>query len=354
MKKDNSIETIRTLAVILIVAYHMLNDRELASVRIYYEYLSFIFQNIRLPIFTVISGYLFGHGTIVKENYGSFIAGKFRRIYVPMCTVACTEYICSNAAGIVKEPTQMKNVWRIFVLPYEHYWFIQSMFLIFVIVGFIEAFLAVEQINYVFVLAAASLISFFMNPAESLTFDLLSVGGATYILPYFLVGYVLSKYKGIFEFTKARIVLCILFIASLLVINLIWLDIVHLDVSKRSVIGLALGVTSCIFVLSVRFRSTILAAIGKYVFAIYLFQSFGASIGRRIGRLLVPVSPHLYFLVAVLVTVLFGCVVSVILSKNRVTAFLFLGHRYRRTPGSRQCREGGHDGRVDGEVPNHC
>jgi len=329
MKKDSSLETIRTLAVILIVSYHMLNDRELTTVKIYYDYFSLIFQNIRLPIFTVISGYLFGHATITKENYTSFIIGKFRRIYVPMCSVAFTEYICINAHAIAKDPSQLRSLWRIFVLPYEHYWFIQSMFLIFIIVGFIEAFLVLKNVNYVFVLAVISLITFFMNPTSSFELDILSIGGATYILPYFLLGYMLSKYLNIFEFTKTKILIYFLFITGLFFINLVWLDLIHLDVSKRSIIGLVLGITSCAFILSIKFKCTLLATIGKHVFAIYLFQSFGASIGRRIGRLLLPFSPHLYFLVAVLVTVVFGCVASYILSKNKVTAFIFLGHRYR-------------------------
>lgn len=329
MKKDSSIETIRTLAVILIVSYHMLNDRELSTVKVYYDYFSLIFQNIRLPIFTVISGYLFGHGTITKENYSSFIIGKFRRIYVPMCFVAFTEYICINAGDLLTDPSQLKYLWRIFVLPYEHYWFIQSMFLIFIIVGFIEAFLVLKNVNFVFVLAAASLITFFVSPASFLEFDVLSIGGASYILPYFSLGYMMSKYSSIFELKKTRMLIYFLFIANLFFINLVWLDLIYLDVSKRSLIGLLLGITSCIFVLSIKFRSTVFATIGKHVFAIYLFQSFGASIGRRIGRLLLPFSPHLYFLVAVLVTVVFGCVVSYILSKNKVTAFIFLGHRYR-------------------------
>lgn len=348
MKNDSSIETLRTLAVILIVSYHLLNDRELSTVKVYYNYLSLIFQYIRLPIFTVISGYLFGHGTITKENYGSFIIGKFRRIYVPMCFVAFTEYICINAPALLKDPSQLKFIWRIFVLPYEHYWFIQSMFLIFVIVGFIEAFILFRNTNYVCFLVAASLLTFFVSPASFIEFDVLSIGGASYILPYFLLGYILSKYKVIFELDITRKMIFFLFIASMFFINLVWLDLIYLDISRRSLIGLVLGITSCIFVLSIRLRSTVLATIGKHVFAIYLFQSFGASIGRRIGRLLLPLSPHLYFLVAVLVTVIFGCVVSFILSKNRVTAFIFLGHRFReKVPASySQLPEDGHVGIV--------
>jgi fucose 4-O-acetylase-like acetyltransferase len=326
MNKNSGIEACRTIAILLVLAFHVFHDIELEHVNYIYNYLDFMFQNIRLPLFTVISGYLLAQRPI--NNYTSFMCGKFRRLIIPMILVATIQYIATSVIPWAKSPTKLSQIYKIYYSSYDHFWFIQAVVLIFAFVGFVMSTRSVNLHVRIICLTILSILMFGSNSVMHITF--MSIGGATYILPYFIIGYVYSIYNKYFTENNVKAIITILFCCAILLLQMTWSNYIELDTSKRSILGLIIGIICCLYFMNSNIKSELFSTAGKYVFSIYLYQDFGLTIGRHIGRHLLYISPHVYFISTVIVAVAFGVIVHIALSKNRFTSLLFLGQKYQK------------------------
>ena len=90
-KKDQSIETLRGLAIILMVAGHVIGNTSAHGMRVeddsVFRHIYFSLKFLRMPLFTVISGYVYALRPLNTTMIGRFIKGKARRILVPMVAV---------------------------------------------------------------------------------------------------------------------------------------------------------------------------------------------------------------------------------------------------------------------------
>lgn len=139
MRNDESIQTLRAVAIILIVAFHISTDPELDSSRALYDSFTYLFQNIRLPIFTIISGYLYASRPIAGGKIRSFVSGKARRILLPLFAVSSVEYLTISLAPGINSPADLADIWKIYVFPYQQYWFLQAIFLIFILIVILDS-----------------------------------------------------------------------------------------------------------------------------------------------------------------------------------------------------------------------
>jgi len=138
-QKDDSIESLRAIAIILVLGIHITADPVISNSTDFYSYLSLAFQNIRMPLFTVISGYLYAQRRLYSKYLYSFFQGKARRLLIPLIFVSCCEFISKGVLPGVNNPTDLHNLWKVIIYPYEHYWFIQTILIIFFVVGLMDA-----------------------------------------------------------------------------------------------------------------------------------------------------------------------------------------------------------------------
>lgn len=327
MNKDQSIESLRGIAIILVLGLHISADAPLQPVQEFYSYIAYTFQNVRIPLFTVISGYLYSMRPAASDVLVSFVKGKARRIILPFFVIATAEYLATSLAPGVNNPTPIRDVWRIFVFPYEHYWFLQAIFVVFLVTAIIEIKGGLASFKGWAITFLLTLIPFILLPGEH--FQFFSIGPAFYILPFFILGIGICRYSAKLFNKKYLIGFGAIFLFSFALHQFFWFEGYTQIGGKRTILGLVLSVSACILLFYIRRPIWGLNFIGTYAFSIYLYQGFGTAIGRRIGEALPAVSPHLYFLVVLSSGIVVGILAEMFFRKSKVLRTLMLGLKWR-------------------------
>jgi len=325
MKKDYSIESLRGLAIILVLGLHISNDAPLQPVQELYSYIAYTFQNVRIPLFTVISGYLYSMRPAEKGAVFVFLQGKARRIILPFFVVATAEYFATSLTPGVNNPTSIHEIWRIFIFPYEHYWFLQAIFVVFIVTAIIEIRGGLESFRSWAVTFSLTLIPFILLPGDS--FQFFAIGPAFYILPFFILGIGINRYRAQL-FDRKNLMICgAVFLFSFLLHQFLWFEGNVQIGGKRTMLGLFLSVSACILLFYIRRPIWGLNFIGTYAFSIYLYQGFGTAIGRRLGEALPDVSPHSYFLVVLSSGIFVGIIAEMVFRRSKVLSMFMLGQK---------------------------
>ena len=188
MKNRNyEIDTIRGLACVLLVVYHVLGGLKLSDgfLKSANEWLNYLF----LPMFAFASGYVYAYSPFKSEVY-PFVRGKFRRLIIPMLVVgtlfAVVQWFMPGSNN------KIDNWFLLHSKPYAHFWFIESLFLIFIVMIPLEFFkLLQKKINMQIVFIIASLIYLL----SGINIHWLSITGAIYLFPFFLLGLYISRFS---------------------------------------------------------------------------------------------------------------------------------------------------------------
>ncbi|MCX5495975.1 acyltransferase [Kaistia dalseonensis] len=335
------LDTLRGIACVLLVAYHVIgNDIEHglqvgdgSPWRLFTE----LFMHVRMPLFSFLSGYVFSLAVPDLAALNFAIGKKFRRIGIPFVVVSSLFYLLFGLTG----GGFATPMWQIYLLPYEHYWYLQATLLIMVslLVGnFVIGDHARAFATVLFPVACAVFIAAWtFDP-----YDIFALGSALYLLPYFLLGQLLrlwgvESHVGDVETRRRRVLLPLgLLLAALFVLDLMQLEgLATLDFARQSALGLLFGVTACLFLFFLRLRSRVLAAIGVYSYSIYLFHVFFTAALRKLGHVVWPDMPRgLFFTAALIAGISLPILLHKVVIRHRVAALLLLGidKRPRRAP----------------------
>lgn len=325
-KKSLEIETLRGLACLLLVLYHVIGPlggglkidigspfRVIADSMVY----------VRMPLFTFISGYIYSLYKIRGNDFSAFFSGKVRRLIVPLFCVGVPFSVLQAVGPGVNKDVSVMDALLSFYVPINHFWFLQAVFIIFMFVGLLEwrgLLRTPTRLYLLFAFAAAV----FLLPAFPV--DAFGINGAIYLLPFFVAGMIgqekVSELKQTFKVIGPLVFVLI----SLTLLYVAAVDR-ELIIDRRSLIGLTVGCVSCIALLSSDMRSKALTWLGGYSYAIFLFHVLFAATSRSIlGRLGVKDESVLVF--CGLTCGLLGPVVlSMIFSRFNFTSVLFLGER---------------------------
>ncbi len=321
MERRLEIDTIRGLACLMLVAYHVIGTPTTGLLltegwlRDLNDYLAYI----RMPLFTFLSGYVYGWRPY-RTGAGSFLAGKARRLLIPLLVVGTLFAVIQ--AMVPGTNTSVENWYMLHIIPYAHFWFVESLFIIFLVIVLLESFGLLSSLFRVAVaLAAASVLYVFFFGTE-----IFSISGSLYLMPYFLGGLACCRFsltgRHRWRLFMAFWLLCLAI--------LVWQNFDGL-VSKRSFAALLFGVASCVLLVSSGWTNRALAYVGLYSYGIYLFHAFFTA-ASRIALNKVGVAD-------LALLVLAGCalgiggpiVVEKLACQNRIANTLLLGKKW--TPG---------------------
>jgi fucose 4-O-acetylase-like acetyltransferase len=132
------IDIARAICIILIVIYHY-NPSNAPD---WYLILNNIGVNFRIPLLMFISGYIYSM-TKKPITYRKFIFNKFKRLIVPYFFVStfiiCTKLL-TDKNMYVENPVSLFSFYEMFYFPSAGFftWFIYVLFLIFLIIPFIN------------------------------------------------------------------------------------------------------------------------------------------------------------------------------------------------------------------------
>lgn len=319
------IETMRGLAVLMLVSFHVIGAGPAAGLRLDYPHPLRIFADLlidlRMPLFAFIAGYVYGLRPIRAGEYAGFVTGKFKRLAIPGSIAMLIFVLLATVAGKGDFAIPGRDLWRIFVFPYAHFWFLQAILLIFLIHGLIELLTGNRGAPLLFGLACA----LFLLPR--LPGNPFSINAAVQLFPFYLLGLTFLRHRDwMIRHRRALIGLCL----ALVVLGTIWnLSRLaaqgELSQDRRDLQSLAVGLGVCLLAVLAMPQVAALSWIGPPSFTIYLYHVLGTA-GMRdtlhaLG--LTAVAPH--FLAGLAGGILFPLGLHLLVGRSRVLRGPVLG-----------------------------
>lgn len=261
------IETLRGVACLLLVTYHVIGaDPSLGlqvqdgALRWFNDGLAYL----RMPMFTFLSGLVYGMRPF-RGRSRVFLLGKVQRLLVPMLVVGTVFWLLKSLAPGVNSSA---GAWYFLHLkPVAHFWFIESLFWVFLVIWAWERFSLIENITgFSIALILASSVYLTIRG-----WPWLGIEGAIYLMPYFLVGLGCSRFSLEPWLAKRWVQGGLFFLSATL---LLAMGIPMPNPDRRTAAMLLVGLLLCLLCLSVGGVVRCLARVGRYSYAIYLFHVF--------------------------------------------------------------------------------
>jgi fucose 4-O-acetylase-like acetyltransferase len=291
---------------------------------------------VRLPLFTVISGYLYAVRPVSAGALPGFLQGKARRLLLPLFCVSTLEYLALAFAPGVNNPVPAGDVWRVWVYSFEHYWFLQAIALIFLLVGFLESRSAIAARRAFWVFFGLSLLTALVCftlvlPAVQMPgyLDVFSIVGALGLLPYFIWGMAIQRFPDALFDWRVVLVAAVVLAIAIALREYAWRE--SWDgpiIDKAGPVGYLFGLSVSLLLFARRPSVPFLARIGGYSFTVYLFQAFGTAIGRRLFDI-PDINPHAYYVLVLSFAVCLGILVEVVVRRIPIASPMFLGVPFR-------------------------
>ncbi|STQ89930.1 acyltransferase family protein [Iodobacter fluviatilis] len=318
----NNITPLRGLACILLVVYHVIGGSPDQGLHISNGFLrdaNDILAYIRMPLFTFLSGYVYSLRPIGNYSSFLFLRSKARRLLLPMLTAGSLFAVIQYNIDATNIKTE--NIWLLHIVPVAHYWFVESLFIVFCFVIFFEKFNFINDGRRFAIIFVIATLMFCTISAPVY----IGIHGALYLLPYFLFGLGVCRFnlKSDRFFVKMAS-----FFVAVFVLGAIGL--VGGAINRQTPVALCVGLIACYFLINLDLKSSFLSGIGKYSYGVYLYHVFfSASARMTIGLFTYDIALHLS--VGVFSAIAGSIVLYKFLSKSPILSTLFLGKRFIRT-----------------------
>jgi hypothetical protein len=333
-EKDLRIETIRGLALFLMVAGHVIGSAGDQGMKVSddsvlrYLYDSLVY--IRMPLFTAISGYVYALRPVTSaSSLPRFYQGKFRRILIPMIVVSTLFFISQTLVPNTNSKPEWSDIFSIYFFSYAHFWFLQSIFCIFVMIALMEKFSLLSSIrNYMIIMCVALVASLHYEIFP----DFFCIYKAIQLLPFFLLGLGLYRYADQLNTWGKQLFLGVA-LAVLVVIDqaYLWGQMLLTD-REMDYIGTALGLAAIYMIITHRVYFKPLAWLGYFSFEIYLFHVFGTAGCRIVLNKLAIHDVWITFTISMILGLLLPVALKKAVGRINVLNLAFFGVQAKKKP----------------------
>jgi glucan biosynthesis protein C len=278
-QKDLRVDTIRGLALLLMVAGHVIGTSADSGMRVagdsLLRYLYDSFVHVRMPLFTAISGFVYALRPVTPASVlPEFFVAKLKRLGVPLIVVSTIFFVVQSISPGSNMKTSWGNMFDVYLYGSAHFWFLQSVLCIFFAVAMLDKAGWMAQLNQYLLVGLSSLVVAYCWSSPPRFF---SFSGAVVLLPYFLLGLGLQRF-GAALITRSKIGAVGLVLAVCIALDqATLLGFVAMTEGATSPLGIAAGLTSTYMLIACRWYSRPLCWLGKLSFEIYLFHVFGTA-----------------------------------------------------------------------------
>ena len=328
MAKQQSIETLRGIAIISIVAFHVIGNDSRDGLQLaddsLWQYINYSFMYLRLPLFSALSGFVYALKPVELDSAVRFLKGKSRRILLPFISVSSLQYLVNVFVPQTNNAVKLQDIWSIYFYPYAQFWFLQALFMIFIVISILESF----KITTVFKWWALTLIcavTMLVTLGPECRINLFKIHGCLYLFPFFLLGVGLQRFPGKILKKPLPAMLFIIFMGGIFLQQLNWYGLVDLERQQHGLLSVAIGGSGISLLFHTRRSVTFLVRIGYFSYAIYLFHIFGTAGSRIMLRLVGVESAVLLFICGVIAGIGAPVVIEVVLLRSIVARRIFLG-----------------------------
>ena len=278
METNKGIQSLRGLACLLVVYFHVIGSETTGlkleldnSYRLVADFLIYL----RMPLFTFLSGFVY-YNYRFSGDFNKYFKGKARRILIPMFFVGSLFALIQSLVSSSNGGLNGYEWYEIFFYPFAHFWFLQSIFTIFLIIAIID-WASKRDDSIIFVSALVSVPVFIVSAYLP---DFFSFNKTFYLFPFFLLGMISNSMK-VKQFSLIKLLPVFVMFFSLLIFHAVGV----LDGSEEErtgLLSLLIGMSGSITLLKLCFHINILAYIGSFSYTIYLFHVFGTAATRII------------------------------------------------------------------------
>ncbi len=143
MKREENIETLRGIAIILMVLGHVVGGDSTKGLRVdnnsFYYYIFYVFEYIRMPLFTVISGYVYAIKPLSNGYpFSKYLLRKVQRLLIPSLIASLLFFLVQISTPGTNSSFSMTDLPSIFYKSYVHFWFAQGIFFVFLLIALLE------------------------------------------------------------------------------------------------------------------------------------------------------------------------------------------------------------------------
>jgi surface polysaccharide O-acyltransferase-like enzyme len=275
--ESQRIQTLRGLACVLLVAFHVIGSHPTSGLHVdnesLYRQFANLFAHVRMPLFTFLSGFVYAYRPVLSGQLETFAKKKLMRLLLPFLFVSTLYFFVASAAPDASGAMPLQDIWKIYVFPYVHFWFLQALILIFIGVAILESFGALATFGR-FALVLAVIVAIHlgvdMENDENAPFSIVQ---AAYLAPFFLLGLGANRFRALFEQPAVLWTCFAIFVVTMGVHT--WSLWFHYPMAGRgTVLGFIIGATATLAMVRLFPRMRWLEMLGAYSFAIYLFHPF--------------------------------------------------------------------------------
>lgn len=281
MKKDQGIETLRTMAMFWIVFAHIGGISPGSGLGYAeHDFMQYLMQTIGffpIPAFVLVSGYLYARKPSTQATLALDLRKIAVSILVPALLVGTVFYCVKAIAYSQMDQMSVVGFFGSLFYPHTHLWFLYALFWAYVAVMVLDAIGALNKpMSWLLIMVVLVVYEL----AADLPINFLSLYKLPYMLPFFLMGYGLQRYVDVIWTPAAQKLLLMLGLILVCFNQWTWfsdnpLEFAHFKVLERMM-------SWCLLPLIFLNRPTIsvLAALGPLTFVVYLFHPFAAGLAR--------------------------------------------------------------------------
>lgn len=333
-RKNLSIETLRGITILLVVVGHVIGSAPDGGMKIDFphplRYLYLWIDYIQMPLFTAIAGYVYALKPFsVVDKFSNFLRKKALRLLVPMAVIGTLYFLVQYFTPGTNNKGNLSEIWRIYIFPYTIYWYLPSLFLMFLIQAVIDRFGGMDTLRKG---VCCCVIALLFTPLDHYPFmaalpNLLSFKGALGQLPYFFAGVMAWRFSGeLHRIALLRIGEIASILLGLVLIQIVWLYPDSAASTARILYPLALIPTLFLF-LRLKWHHRFFTWIGGYAYSIYLFHGFGTSGGRIALKAVGVKAVGIIFVAATIIATACPIVVDKVVRQFKWGRVLLLGER---------------------------
>lgn len=329
------IESLRGIAILLVVVGHVIGSTPAGGMKIdypsFWRYLYLWIDYIQMPLFTGIAGWVYALKPAANYKFNTFAYKKALRLLIPMATVGTLYFIIQYLTPGTNMKGHLSDIWKIYIFPYTIYWYLPSLFLIFISMYIIDKYkLCQSTRSWLLLFVATWGISLIIKIMPSEIPNLFSYKGAFGQLPYFIIGVGIQRFSGQLYKKKAICTYLILTCIGLALLQYKWYYAVNIgeDMTFWYKALLPLWVASTLMLLLHINRSCqFFTWLGGFAYTIYLFHGFGTSGGRIIATKIGISSSLLIFVIATVIALFIPVLIEKVIDKWQPARMLFLGKK---------------------------
>ena len=325
--ETGSIEEVRLFATLLLVTYHVIGLPDSGLSLAYphpLRFLADLFSNFRMPAFAFIAGYIYCLRPVQLGSISAFLMGKLQRLALPGL-IAMLVFALMSTLFERNFSLPVSSLWLLALYPYAHYWFLQAILALFVVIGLIDGVTRHKATIGLFAIAVLLVLIGASAP------EIFSLNGALLLAPYFTFGMCAYRYRHWVERHAVSVVAfaTALFVISFAISTARYITDPSIPADRNMLQAMTFGMSLCLLMLIGCPRHKDSRKIGAFCFTIYLYHILGTA-GMRLAldRLgVTDVAIHVPLGVAA--GIMLPVAIHLAAKRSPLTALLILGIKRR-------------------------